>query len=178
MEDHRIETKRLILRDMKPEDTANLIEMLGTPVVMRWLFGTGPMANDEAQRFISEHFTFGKSASGLGILRIKETGQFAGFGGLLPCRYLYEDDYELGFALIEEHFGKGYATEIGIAQIEYGFEHFDVRRLLGLAHPRNTASLKVLEKIGMKRIKQINTDQRGPRCVYAIYDRIGEAESR
>jgi RimJ/RimL family protein N-acetyltransferase len=41
-------------------------------------------------------------------------------------------------------------------------------RLLGLAHPQNIASMRVIEKIGMKLLKTIHTDQRGPRCLYII----------
>lgn len=175
MDKCKIETDRLIVCEMGPDDTARLIRMLSDPAVMKWLFGTGPMTDHEARRFIDEYFTFGKSASGLGVLRVRASDEFAGFAGLLPCRYLYEDDYELGFALMQEHWGKGYATEVGKAQIVYGYDAFKARRLLGLAHPQNTASLRALEKIGMKPLKLINTDQRGPRCVYAIYNRIGEA---
>ena len=156
------------MRAFRDSDLPALAEMLADPVVMRWLFGTGPMTSDEARHFVEECFDFGRSASGLGVLCRKETGVFVGFAGLLPCRYLYEDDFELGFALREDSWGKGYATEIGTAQIAYGFENFDVQRLLGLAHPQNTASLKALEKIGMKLFKTIHTDQRGPRCVYAV----------
>lgn len=168
MDDNRIDTGRLILCEIEQDDEARLIKMLGNQTVMKWLFGTGPMTSKAAEQFIKEYFTFGRSPSGLGVLRVRGSNDFAGFAGLLPCRYLYEDDYELGFALIPEHWGKGYATEVGKAQISYGFDAFNVRRLLGLAHPQNAASLKALEKIGMKPLKLINTDQRGPRCVYVI----------
>ncbi len=163
-----IETKRLTLRELRNNDVSQLIEMLSDPPVMRWLFGSGPMTDDEARSFIDENFIFGKQIYGLGVLCVRDTEYFVGFAGLLPCRYLYEDDFELGFALRGESWGKGYATEIGIAQIEYGFKNFDVRRLLGLVHPKNMASRSALEKIGMKLIKTIHTDERGPRCVYMI----------
>jgi len=165
---YTIETKRLILRELRDSDMRPLMEMLSAPLVMRWLFGTGPMTDDGARRFINENFTFGKQDCGLGVLCTRETKYFVGFSGLLPCRYLYEDDFELGFALQEDSWGKGYATEIGTAQLEYGFKNFDVPRLLGLAHPQNIASLLALERIGMKLIKTIQTDQRGPRCLYII----------
>jgi [ribosomal protein S5]-alanine N-acetyltransferase len=163
-----IETKRLVLRELRNTDMPPLLEMLNAPVVMRWLFGSGPKTDDEARLFVNENFVFGKQAQGLGVLCARETGCFVGFAGLLPCRYLYEDDFELGFALGEDSWGKGYATEIAAAQVSYGFRNFDVQRLLGLAHPQNIASLHALEKIGMKLLKTINTDQRGPRCVYII----------
>ena len=168
MHTHTVETKRLVLRELRNADVQPLVEMLSTPTVMRWLFGSTPMTANEARRFINENFTFGKQAYGLGVLCTREAERFVGFAGLLSCRYLYEDDFELGFALREDSWGKGYATEIGAAQIEYGFKNFDVRRLLGLAHPRNTASLHTLEKIGMKLFKTIHTEERGPRCIYII----------
>ena len=163
-----IETERLILRELRDCDVSPLVEMLSAPIVMRWLFGSTSMTTDEARHFINENFVFGKQAYGLGVLCTKEKEYFVGFAGLLSCRYLYEDDFELGFALQEDSWGKGYATEIGMAQIAYGFKNFDVRRLLGLAHPQNMASLHTLEKIGMKLLKTINVDQRGPRRVYTI----------
>ena len=156
------------MRELRDADVSLLVEMLITLSVMRWLFGSVPMADDEARRFISENFIFGKQAYGLGILCARDRGHFVGFAGLLPCRYLNEDDFELGFALLEDSWGKGYATEIGIAQIEYGFKNFNVQRLLGIVHPQNTASRHALEKIGMELIKTIHTDQRGPRCIYII----------
>jgi RimJ/RimL family protein N-acetyltransferase len=168
MHAHTIETERLILREFRDGDTQSLLEMLSAPTIMRWLFGAAPMTADEARHFINENFVFGKHAYGLGVLCVKETEYFVGLAGLLSCRYLYEDDFELGFALREDAWGKGYATEIGMAQIAYGFKNFDVRRLLGLAHPQNMASLHTLEKIGMKLLKTINVDQRGPRRVYTI----------
>jgi ribosomal-protein-alanine N-acetyltransferase len=168
MHTHTIETERLILRELRDGDARTLVEMLSAPPVMRWLFGNAPMMADEVRRFISENFVFGKLAYGLGALCTRETEYFVGFAGLLPCRYLYEDDFELGFALREDSWGKGYATEIGAAQIAYGFENYDVQRLLGLVHPQNTASLHTLEKIGMKLLKTINTNQRGTRRLYVI----------
>lgn len=163
-----IETERLILRELRDADIQPLLVMLSKPLVMRWLFGSVPMKNDEARRFINDNFIFGKQDHGLGVLCARETGCFVGFAGLLPCRYLYEDDFELGFALTEDSWGKGYATEIAAAQISYGFKNFSVPRLLGLAHPKNTASQHALEKVGMKLLKVIRTDQRGPRCLYII----------
>jgi [ribosomal protein S5]-alanine N-acetyltransferase len=84
------------------------------------------------------------------------------------CQYLGVEDFEFGFALNEDSWGKGYAAEIGRAQIKYGFANLPVDRLLALSHPRNVASLKVIEDIGMRFLKEILTEQRGPRLVYAI----------
>ena len=126
------------------------------------------MGNQEGKLFIDKYFSFGELAYGLGALCEKRTGCFVGFAGFLRCDYLDVDDFEFGFALHENLWAKGYATEIGRAQIAYGFTNLCALRLLAVAHPQNAASLRVLEKIGMKSLKQIITKDRGPRCVYLI----------
>ncbi|HVN95945.1 MAG TPA: GNAT family N-acetyltransferase [Syntrophorhabdaceae bacterium] len=165
---YTIEAERLIVRELTDSDVPLLAQMFARPTTMQWLFGGTPMSAEEAGRFIREHFTFGRLSYGLGVLCEKKPERFVGFAGLLPCRYLYEDDFELGFALIEDARRKGYATEIGRAQIVYGFETLSVHRLLALVHPQNRASLRTLEKIGMKLLKTIRTEERGPRRVYVV----------
>ena len=49
------------------------------------------------------------------------------YAGLLHCRFLYDDDFELGCALQEDSWGKGYRTETSGTQIDYGFRNFEVR---------------------------------------------------
>ncbi|MHC1727823.1 MAG: GNAT family N-acetyltransferase [Syntrophobacteraceae bacterium] len=163
-----IETERLLLRRPHGPEIELLTGMLGTPGVMRWLFSGAPMEPDSARSFIEKEFTFGEESFGLGIICEKGTGQFVGFGGVIPCRHLGVDDFEFGFAFQENFRGKGYAKEIGNAQIKYGFENLPVDRLLALAHPQNIPSLKVIENMGMRFLKEIVTEQRGPRRVYVI----------
>ncbi|MBA4390382.1 MAG: N-acetyltransferase [Syntrophus sp. (in: bacteria)] len=163
---YTMETERLVLRELRDSDMEAIIGMLGSKTVMLRLFGGSPMTAHEARLFIDEHFTFGREVCGIGVLCEKEGGSFVGFAGLLPCRYLNENDFEVGVALQEASQGKGYATEIGLAQITYGFKNFDVDRLLALAHPENTGSLRAFEKLGMKFLQIIETDKRGPRCIY------------
>jgi RimJ/RimL family protein N-acetyltransferase len=58
---------------------------------------------------------------------------------------------EFGYLLAEECWGKGYATEILAAVIEYGFETLGLRRIVGICSANNTASARVMEKNGMLR---------------------------
>ncbi len=161
-----IETERLLLRGLRPRDVDFLIAMLSEPRVMKWLFSGVPMDHDSAKSFLESEFTFGKKPIGLGSLFERNPERLIGFAGIIPCRYLDREDFEFGFALREDSWGKGYAKEIGRAQIEYSFNNLKADRLLALAHPQNLASLKVLETIGMRFLKEISTDKRGPRCVY------------
>jgi ribosomal-protein-alanine N-acetyltransferase len=165
---YTMETERLVLRELRDSDMEAIIAMLGSPTVMRLLFGGSPMVAHEARVFIDENFYFGREICGIGVLCEKQKGSFTGFAGLLPCRYLNENDYEIGVALQEDTQRKGYATEIGLAQIAYGFKNLHIDRLLALTHPENTASLRAFEKLGMKFLQMIEIDKRGPRCIYSI----------
>ena len=64
--------------------------------------------------------------------------------------------------------GQGIATEIGKAQLVFGFEQLGCERLLGLVNPQNTPSIHALEKLGMRYVRTIADAKRGPRSVYVI----------
>ena len=112
-----------------------------------------------------DHHASGKK---LGVLIERATAQVIGFAGLLQCDVLGGPDYELGFVLRRSAWGRGYATEIGRGQLEYGFGTLGLGRLLALVSPKNSASITVLEKIGMKFHSTVVNDQRGDRQVYVV----------
>jgi len=58
---------------------------------------------------------------------------------------------EIGFIFHPDHQGHGYATEAARALIAYAFEHYALHRVYGRLEPRNEASARVLEKLGMRR---------------------------
>ena len=164
-----IKTERLVLTQLQDNHLAALHQMLFDPTVMQWLFSGKPMNKDEREHLINTSFTFGDELTGLGALIETSTQQFVGFAGLLPCNFVNTKSYELGFALQKNSWGKGYATEIGKAQIRFAFEHFQIDQLFALAHPENAGSYTVLEKIGMQHLKTLETQERGERHLYAIH---------
>jgi RimJ/RimL family protein N-acetyltransferase len=67
-------------------------------------------------------------------------------------------DVELGYTLARDVWGRGYATELGRALIEYAFTELRVPRVVAQVEPANTASRHVLAKLGMV--------ERGERTAY------------
>jgi [ribosomal protein S5]-alanine N-acetyltransferase len=162
-------TTRLILRAAVEEDIPILQDLiLGDSDVMRFAFSGTPMASDAAEDFIRRSFTFGESLTGMAVLTEKPAGEVIGFAGLSPCQALEADDFEIGFVLARRAWGRGIATEIGEAQLFFGFEQLKCGRLLGLVDPRNTPSIHALEKLGMRHLKTITDPRRGSRSVYVI----------
>jgi len=162
-------TPRLILRATTEEDISVLQDLiLGDSDVMRFAFSGAPMAGDAAEDFIRRSFTFGGSRTGIAVLTEKPTGEVIGFAGLSPCDALGADDFEIGFVLARRAWGRGIATEIGEAQLVFGFEQLKCGRLLGLVDPRNAPSIHALEKLGMRYLETIAKPARGSRSVYVI----------
>ena len=162
-------TPRLILRAAVEEDISILQDLiLGDSDVMRFAFSGAPMAGDAAEDFIRRSFTFGESLTGLAVLTETPAGEVIGFAGLSPCDALGADDFELGFVLARRAWGRGIATEIGEAQLAFGFEQLKCGRLIGLVDPRNAPSIHALEKLGMRYLETIVDPKRGGRRVYVI----------
>jgi [ribosomal protein S5]-alanine N-acetyltransferase len=162
-------TPRLILRAAVEEDISILQNLiLGDGDVMRFAFSGAPMAGDSAEDFIRRSFTFGGSLTGIAVLTEKPTGEVIGFAGLSPCDALGADDFEIGFVLARRAWGRGIATEIGEAQLAFGFEQLKCGRLLGLVDPRNAPSVHALEKLGLRYLETIADPKRGSRRVYVI----------
>ena len=59
------------------------------------------------------------------------------------------DETEVGYLLAQPAWGQGLATEAARAAVAYAFEHFDFPELIGITHPDNIASQRVLQKAGM-----------------------------
>lgn len=164
-----ISTKRLILRTPIEADFDTLHEqMLSNPEVMRFVFAGIPLTIERSRKFFS---SFDHEATGrkIGVLIEKRNSQIIGFAGLLECHVLGKKDevrYEIGFALAPTAWGKGFATEIGIAQLKYGFSKIGCTELLAQVAPANKNSIAVIEKIGMTFHSTIQSKERGERRLY------------
>ena len=164
-----ISTERLILRSAQLRDLGKLFEIVfSNAEVMQHAFYGKIFNIEEATEFFENTFDFTGTGTQLGVLTLKNTGEIIGFSGLLPCPVLGEQDYEIGFVLGRDFWGKGYATEIGQAQIKYGFEVIGCKRLLGVVLPENAASKAALLKSGMVYHSMVETETRGKREVYIL----------
>ena len=162
-------TPRLILRTAIEQDIPIMWQrILGDGDVMRYVFQGGPMTEQRAANVMRKYFTFGDSLTGIAILTERPSGDIIGFAGLFPCAALGADDLEIGFVLARHAWGRGIATEIGEAQLAFGFERLNCRRLLGLVDPRNAPSIHALQKLGLRYLKEVAEPPRANRSVFCI----------
>jgi [ribosomal protein S5]-alanine N-acetyltransferase len=126
------------------------------------------MTLERAGEVMRKFFTFGDTLTGIAILAEKSTAEIIGFAGLFPCAALGADDFEIGFVLARQAWGRGIATEIGEAQLAFGFEQLNCSQLLGLADPQNGPSIHALEKLGMRYRNDITEPGRPNRSVFCL----------
>ena len=146
-----LETERLMLCAWWGEDAEAAFRIYGDPAVMRFI-GTGATTGSveetatRLQRYIGHHEKFG---FGLWATFEKSTGRLIGNTGLTSLDG--GPEIELGYHLAKEAWGKGYATEVAGALLDYGFQTLGLKKILAVTHPDNVASQRVLEKVGMSR---------------------------
>ena len=147
-----VETERLLLRPFTNIDAHNLFDLDSDPAVMRYVNGGNPtplevVQNEDLPWFIE----YGERHEGYGFWATieKSTREFVGWFLFRPAEDGRPDEPELGYRLRQSAWGKGYATEGSRALIRMGFANTPVLRVVAFAHADNTASRRVMEKVGM-----------------------------
>jgi [ribosomal protein S5]-alanine N-acetyltransferase len=142
-----IETPRLLMRPFEVADAEAAFEWFGDPRVMRYI-PTGPDASIDRTAERVARYREHQAAHGFSkwVIVERSTGRLIGDAGLL--RLELEGWVDLGFRLLPEFWGKGLATEAARAWVDGAWARFRLPELVGIAHPDNAASRRVLEKIG------------------------------
>ncbi len=147
----RLETERLILRPFELGDADELHAVHSDPSTFEFI-GSPPSASldDTRARIERIRARLKDRISGPWAVVEKASGRVIGDSGL----QILEDgpEVELGYKLGPEYRGRGLATEAGRAWIAYGFETLGLDRIVAVTWPENTASWRVMEKCGMRRV--------------------------
>lgn len=145
-----LETQRLILREFQQKDVHQLAPILANPRVMKFS-PTGIISAFQTQVKIDSFMTSYK-ALGFGKWAViyKESNQLIGYCGIAIEEIDNINEREIGYRLDPEFWGKGLASEAALATIKYGFEQLKLPYILGIVERANTASVRVLGKLGMK----------------------------
>ena len=144
-----IKTKNLILRRIYSSDLA-LFEALTDPEVSKYECWSRHISIEETMAYINS--VMDKLDAGTcteWVIEHKEDGYPIGMVNLHDI-YTQHRRAELGFWLNRRYWNKGYATEAAAAVMKYAFEQLGIERLQSLCYPGNAASVRVLEKLGMK----------------------------
>lgn len=144
-----LETERLFIRKFTPDDLGELIRLRSDEEVNKYLGGArkqNPENIEKRLRFYIECYE--KYGFGACAMIWKETGEMCGWSGLMPLEDTGE--IEVGYGLAKEFWRKGIGFECAKAWLEFGFEKANLERIVAIADPENTASWKIMEKLGMR----------------------------
>ena len=157
-------TERLHLRPFTAADRDAIHAVYSDPEVMRHV-GHGAHRTMEETATALRIYGDVLARSGYSFLAVTERhgGALVGDGGLHPLG----GDVELGYTLARAVWGRGYATELGRALIEYAFEVLKVSRVVAQVEPANVASRHVLEKLGMT-AREERTAYGRPHLLYVV----------
>jgi [ribosomal protein S5]-alanine N-acetyltransferase len=160
-------TPRLHLRPFTLADQEAIHAVYADPDVMRYV---GHGAHRTLAETVNALRIYGDvlAQRGYSFLAVteRESGALIGDGGLHPMGGV-GPDVELGYTLARSAWGRGYATELGQALVEYAFTALRVPRVVAQVEPANTASRHVLAKLGMTP-REERTAYGRPHLLYAI----------
>jgi [ribosomal protein S5]-alanine N-acetyltransferase len=144
-----IRTERLILRSLSLSDAWDVRRMAGnSKVAGNTLYMPFPYPEGIAEEWISTHATefFERRQLILGIFLRKEKTLIGCIGLTLKIDI---ENAEVGYWIGEEFWNNGYATEAASAMVNYAFESLKLHKIFAHYFASNTASGRVLQKIGM-----------------------------
>ena len=142
-----LETDRLTLREITPDDANNFFLLNSDPDVMRYT-GDEPMTSvEEAARILRNYDHYVKYGVGRWAVIARDDGRFLGY-----CGFKYSadvDEYDIGFRFFKDEWNKGYATEAAKACVDYAFSKLKLDMIVGRAMKVNVPSIRVLNKVGL-----------------------------
>ncbi len=156
MEEHqelRIVTPRLVLRDFREEDLADVCALRSEAEVARFM-DFAPETGDQSRTWLREVIFHNRQrprrAYNLAITHGAEERVIGWIGIGRSDRYPNEGELGLGYMLHPAHWGRGYATEAIRAILDFGFGVLGGQRASAWCYAENHASARVLERAGLR----------------------------
>lgn len=145
-----LETDRLRLRPLTEEDAEFMLELLNDPSFIRNIGDRNVRTLEGAKTYITNGAvaSYARNGFGLYLVELKESGESMGICGLVRRSTL--TDVDIGYAFLPKYWSKGYAIEAAMTMKKFAREVIGLKRMVAVVDPQNRASIRVLEKLGMK----------------------------
>ena len=145
-----LETERLVIRPLTLDDAGFILGLLNQPAFLRFIGDKGVRTVEDARAYLRNGpiASYEKNGYGSYLVELKDGSVPIGISGLLKREWL--EDADLGFAFLPEWGSKGYAFESARAVLDYGRDVLGMRRVVAITSLDNTASIKLLGKLGFR----------------------------
>jgi len=151
-----LETARLRIRDLTEDDAEFILRLVTDEAFIANIADKGIRDVDGARAFLRDGSWTNANRPGHGMFALElrdRAGTPIGIGGILYREAL--DVTDVGYALLPEHRGHGYAFEAAEAMVRYGHATLGMEQIVGMCAPANAASIRILEKLGMMFGRQV-----------------------
>jgi ribosomal-protein-alanine N-acetyltransferase len=152
-------TDRLVLREFREDDLAAVHEYGSDPEVVRYM-PWGPNSDEDTRTFIERALVCQegdpRTTYELAVT-LREGGKLVGGCGIHAISFANRSAF-MGYCLRRDVWGLGYATEAARALVAFGVETLGLHRMAATSDIENAASIRVLEKVGMRREAQFRED--------------------
>ena len=143
-------SRRLVLRPLAAGDAPFLLQLMNDPDYYAHIGDRGLRSIEDAADYVERVVAASYRQHGYGMyLALRHSdGCPVGIAGLVNRPTL--EDVDIGFAIAAAHRGAGYATESAEAVLVHAARDFGLDRIVGVVSPGNAASIRVLEKLGLR----------------------------
>lgn len=145
-----LETERLALRRFTLDDAAFAYTLVNDPAWIQNIGDRNVKSLEDARGYLTKGpmAMYEKTGFGMWVVTLKETGEAIGTCGLIKRDSL--EDVDIGFALLPQFRGQGYAWESANAVLEYGRDTVGLKRMVAIVSPANKPSIRILERLGLR----------------------------
>lgn len=148
-------TKRLRIREFTYSDAGFIVQLLNQESFIDNIADKGVRTKEDAIAYLDSgpFASYREFGFGLSLVELRESNQSIGMCGLLKRPELEEVD--IGYALLDQYAGKGYALEAASETIAVGHQSHQLKKIAAVTSPDNSNSIRLLEKLGFKFKKMI-----------------------
>jgi RimJ/RimL family protein N-acetyltransferase len=163
-----LDTARLSLRWLAPDDAAFIRRLVNEPSWLRFIGDRGVRDDDDARRYLDQGPLAMYAAMGFGLYLVETRGGRTPMG---LCGFVKREtlpDVDLGFAFLPEFWGRGYAREAAAATMAFGRRTLGLARVVAITAPDNQPSIRLLERLAFRFERRVRLgDDADELCLYA-----------
>ena len=150
-----ITTDRLLINRITIDDAGFILELMNDKDWIKNIGDKGVRTIEDAQAYIQNRFlkTYIESNYGFYTMNLKNTLQIIGIVGLVDRKGI--DNIDIGYGILPEFRGKGYAFEAAKAIYDYGYQELNLEKIVAIVNPDNLPSIKLLSKLGLEFEKMV-----------------------
>lgn len=162
------ETERLALRRMTDADAPFYLSMLSDPDFKANIADRGVRTEEQALAHMQDrvYTSYEVHDFGMWLAQRKSDGVAVGMAGLVKRDFL--EHVDVGYAFLPAGRGQGYATEASAGVMRYAASRYGLAALAAIVSPQNTASIRVLERLGFERLGQVQFPDDGDICEHFL----------